>query len=68
MYKEGITMTGTWIKADNAPENVVFETKISDNDGERNFSKLQRVGNLWFNADRSAYVYYRPTHILVKPA
>lgn len=42
------------------PENLVVQTKIDDENGIRNESKLKRVGNLWFVEDGS--VYYRPTH------
>lgn len=43
-------------------EDIVVETKISDEYGERNHAKLKRIGNLWFVADCSMYVYYKPTH------
>lgn len=43
-------------------EGVVVETKIHDEYGERNHTRLKRSGNLWFLADDSMYVYYRPTH------
>lgn len=43
-------------------EGIVVETKISDENGERNYARLKRHGNLWFLADGSMYVYYRPTH------
>lgn len=44
------------------PENLVVQTKIDDENGIRNESKLKRVGNLWFVEDGSVYIYYRPTH------
>ena len=44
------------------PENELVETKISDSDGERNVTTLQRIGNLFFVPDGSMYVYYEPTH------
>ena len=54
----------TWYRTDLklAPENVVVETVISDNDGVRNQQTLKRVKNLWFYPDGSMHVYYTPTH------
>jgi len=54
-------MDNSW-NTNEAPEGVVVETKIDDERGERNHGKLIRRGNLWFVADGSMYVYYRPTH------
>jgi hypothetical protein len=51
-----------WQPVASAPEGVVVETVISDRDGERNKANLIRRGRLWFHADESMYVYYRPTH------
>lgn len=51
-----------WRLIDNAPEGVVVQTKIHDEQGERNVATLKRRGNLWFMPDDSMYVYYRPTH------
>lgn len=45
-----------------APAGEVVETKIDDEDGERNVQLMRREGNLWFVPDSSMYVYYRPTH------
>lgn len=44
------------------PDGLVVETVIDDADGRRNKQRLKRSGNLWFLADGSMYVYYRPTH------
>lgn len=45
------------------PENgVVVETKIDDENGLRNHSRLFRDNRLWYVADGSMYVYYTPTH------
>lgn len=44
------------------PENVIIETKIDDEKGERNIQKLIRMGNLWWFTDKSMYIYYCPTH------
>lgn len=44
------------------PEGIVVDTKIHDQDGDRNHQHLVRSGNLYFFADRSMYVYYAPTH------
>lgn len=43
-------------------EGIIVETKISDENGERNHARLKRHRNLWFLPDGSMYVYYRPTH------
>lgn len=43
----------------------VVETKIDDENGPRNESKLKRGGangRLWFTSDGGMYVYYTPTH------
>jgi len=53
-----------WKPACDAPEGVVFMTKIHDQKGERNVQRLKRQGNLWFTADGAMYVYYTPTHYL----
>lgn len=44
------------------PEGEVVETKIDDEHGCRNETRLIRKGRLWFFPDRSMYVYYTPTH------
>lgn len=49
-------------RPEDAPERVVLETKIDDEDGVRNVTTLQRIGNLWWTPDGEMYVYYRPTH------
>lgn len=51
-----------WHPISLAPVDEVVETKIDDEDGERNVTRLKRRGNLWFLPDDSMYVYYRPTH------
>lgn len=49
--------------AQNPPkDNVVVMTKIDDAAGVRNEAKMYKSGSLWFLADGSMYVYYRPTH------
>lgn len=45
-----------------SPQGVVLETKIDDEQGERNVQKLRRQGRLWFTPDLKMYVYYTPTH------
>lgn len=55
-------MTREWHTTDKAPLNEVVETKIDDENGERNHSLLRRQGRLWFVPNGSMYVYYRPTH------
>jgi hypothetical protein len=51
-----------WHEIKLAPPDEVVWTKIDDDEGERNVTKLKRRGNLWFLPDDSMYVYYRPTH------
>lgn len=51
-----------WQTIDTAPENEVVDTKIHDESGERNITKLKRQGRLWWLRDGSMYVYYTPTH------
>ena len=43
-------------------DGVVVETKIEDESGTRNLSKLILKNGLWFFDDMSMYVYYTPTH------
>lgn len=51
-----------WQPISLAPAEEIVETKIHDENGERNVAKLVWSGNLWFFPDRSMYVYYQPTH------
>lgn len=51
-----------WKPATDAPDGVVFMTKIDDEKGARNQTTLKRGGNLWWTPDGEMYVYYRPTH------
>lgn len=53
-----------WIACkDRLPKDgSIVETKIDDENGERNQQDLKKDGNLWFVPDDSMYVYYRPTH------
>lgn len=53
-----------WISCDDSPpeDGVVVLTKIDDGRGVRNEQPLMKRGNLWWLADGSMYVYYRPTH------
>jgi len=44
------------------PERVLVETKIHDDEGCRNLTKLRYRKGLWFVEDESVYVYYTPTH------
>lgn len=44
------------------PEGLVVDTKIDDEKGVRNETRLYRQGRLWFFPDGSMYVYYTPTH------
>jgi hypothetical protein len=45
-----------------APENVVVQTKLDDEQGVRNVQTLKRRGALWWTPDGDMYVYYTPTH------
>lgn len=50
-------------RPEDAPEDVVVETKIDDEEhGPRNHALLKRRGSLWWTPDGEIYVYYRPTH------
>lgn len=51
-----------WRPIEEAPERIVVETKIDDDDGVRNVQELRRKGRLWWAPDGSMYVYYTPTH------
>lgn len=52
-----------WLPISTAPERVLVDTCISDENGHRNECTLFRVGSLWFvDERRSMYVYYVPTH------
>lgn len=53
--------TRPWHPISTAPRNEVVETKIDDENGERNVQRLSRDGNLWWVPDGSMYVYYTPT-------
>ena len=46
------------------PEDVMVETKIDDDKGERNVCLLCREGRLWYTGtgNNGMYVYYTPTH------
>lgn len=55
-------MNWTSIKILLPTEGKIVETKISDQNGDRNIQNLQRKGNLWWHEDGSMYVYYTPTH------
>ena len=44
------------------PHDVVVDTKIDDDQGIRNETRLRRRNGLWFFEDNSMYVYYEPTH------
>lgn len=53
-----------WQPISLAPAGEEVLTKIDDEDGERNVTRLIRRGNLWFFPDWSMYVYYTPTHFV----
>lgn len=44
------------------PFNAIVQTKIHDDDGERNVCCLRLIGRLWFHTTGETYVYYTPTH------
>ena len=62
--KAGDEEVTNWISTTQSlPETgVVVDTKIDNEKGCRNETKLMRQGNLWFFPDGSMYVYYTPTH------
>jgi len=53
-----------WYDISTAPEGVLVETKIHDQDGARNVQMMKRRGRLWFigSGGTEMYVYYAPTH------
>lgn len=51
-----------WQPIETAPENIVVETKVHDEEGLRLEQSLKRQGRLWWMPDADMYVYYRPTH------
>lgn len=53
---------GAWQPIEDAPEDVLLETKIDDAGGVRNQQTLIRRGRLWFTPRLDTYVYYTPTH------
>jgi hypothetical protein len=55
-----------WRPINEAPEGVIVETKIDDEQGVRNIEKLRLSGKLWF-IPGGMYVYYRPTHFRLIP-
>lgn len=50
-----------WQDISTAPAEELVETKIDDENGERNVALLQRSGRLWFTTS-GMYIYYQPTH------
>lgn len=53
------------VTPDNLPlDGVMVETKIDDEEGERNVCMLSRRGRLWWTGTdgQAMYVYYTPTH------
>lgn len=57
-----LSLAREWRPIQTAPENVLVETRILDEHGERNVQPMRRDGRLWWTADGSMYVYYTPTH------
>jgi hypothetical protein len=51
-----------WRPIETAPEDVLVETKIDDDDGVRNVQSLRRSGRLWFIDGTDVHVFYTPTH------
>lgn len=59
----------TWIETGTKlpPEGIEVITKIDDAEyGPRNVATLKRTGNLWWTKDMTMYVYYVPTHWMMK--
>lgn len=46
------------------PLNRIIKTKIDDHLGCRNVQYLIFDGKLWWNIDKTSYIYYQPTHWL----
>ncbi len=56
------------ITAEQPAEGEIVDTCIdAETSEQRNEAKLYRQGPLWFFADGSMYVYYRPTHYAPVP-
>jgi hypothetical protein len=57
-------MTDNWLPVKDQPpaDGRCVETRLFDQNGERNVQVLKRQGRLWPVADGSTYVYYAPTH------
>ena len=57
-----------WLPIDQAPENVVVETKVDDGRSGRYRLPLIRRGTKWYQpggeATGDGFVFYRPTHFL----
>lgn len=53
-----------WISVEKElpPEQIPVETKIDDENGERNNCILMRYKNFWMYPENMMYVYYTPTH------
>lgn len=51
-----------WRPIASAPDGVLIETKIDDENGCRNEQHLRKRGRLFWTEDGSMYVYYMPTH------
>jgi hypothetical protein len=51
-----------WRPIASAPDGVLIETKIDDDDGCRNEGLLMKRGRMFWTEDGSMYVYYTPTH------
>jgi hypothetical protein len=61
---EALAKSGIWISCEEAmpKDGLTVLTKVEDERGLRNIQKLKLNGRLWWLADGSMYVYYRPTH------
>lgn len=55
-------MAWTNINLTKPPTGVFVNTKIMDENGERNVQPMKLQNNLWFLKD-GTYVYYKPTHL-----
>ena len=51
-----------WLPTNTAPEGMILDTMICDQDGPRMHQLLRREGALWWLPDGSMFVYYAPTH------
>lgn len=57
-------MATGWIRCEDKlpPPDIEVETKVDDEQGVRNITRLRWRKNHWWFPDMSMYIYYSPTH------